>query len=154
CITFLALLAAGGLASQVWAQSSSSTLHGRILDATRAPVPGAQVKASRDGSKDSTGATSDQNGTFSLTLIPGKYAVRISKEGFADTTQTVDVTASGYDLSDITLPVASATATVTITENAGYLTPSTRSATKTITPLSDVPQSVSVITREQMKDQM
>ena len=43
---------------------------------------------------------------------------------------------------------------VTVTAPSGYVVPSTVSATKTPTPLRDVPQSVTVVTDELIKDQM
>jgi len=43
---------------------------------------------------------------------------------------------------------------VTVTESAGYLTAATSTATKTMTPLRDIPQSITVVTHELIKDQM
>ena len=43
---------------------------------------------------------------------------------------------------------------VTVTAPSGYVVPSTSSATKTPTPLRDVPQSVTVVTEELIQDQM
>jgi hypothetical protein len=152
--TLLVLLAAGGLPGQLRAQSPSSVLHGRILDPTRLPVPGAQVKAFRDSNTAAVAATSDQNGDFSFTLETGKYTLRISKEKFAEASRTVDLTSNGFDLPDIMLSVAPVSTTVEVSGNAGYVALSTVSATKTLTSLQDVPQSVTVVTRDQMRDQM
>jgi len=43
---------------------------------------------------------------------------------------------------------------VTVTEGSAYLTPITGSATKTPTPLLEVPQSITVVTRQLIRDQM
>jgi len=43
---------------------------------------------------------------------------------------------------------------VTVTENGGYSTPATATATKTLTPLQDIPQSIAIVAQEQIKDQM
>jgi len=43
---------------------------------------------------------------------------------------------------------------ITVEAPTGYQTPATSSATKTLTPLRDVPQSVTVVTRELMQDQL
>jgi catecholate siderophore receptor len=43
---------------------------------------------------------------------------------------------------------------VTVSAPAGYTVPAVSSATKTPTPLRDVPQSVTVVTKELIKDQM
>ena len=48
-------------------------------------------------------------------------------------------------------PVQSA---VTITERAGYAIAATNSATKTLTPLRDIPQSITVVSQDQIRDQM
>ena len=44
--------------------------------------------------------------------------------------------------------------TVTVTESAGYQAGAVSTATKTLTPLRDVPQSITVVPQELMKDQM
>ena len=43
---------------------------------------------------------------------------------------------------------------MTVSAPSGYLVASTASATKTLTPLRDVPQSVTVVTNELIKDQL
>src|SRR5438552_13125790 len=43
---------------------------------------------------------------------------------------------------------------VTVSEGAGYLTGSSSAATKTLTPLLDVPQSITVVTQQLIHDQM
>ena len=52
------------------------------------------------------------------------------------------------------LQVAPVGSAVTVSESAGYLVTSSSSATKTSTPLLDVPQSITVVTQDQIKDQM
>ena len=42
---------------------------------------------------------------------------------------------------------------ITVTESAGYLQDNTSTATKTLTPLRDVPQSITVVTQTQIRDQ-
>src|SRR5262249_50269467 len=68
--------------------------------------------------------------------------------------RVVDLEQSGSEPLDIVLQVAPVTGTVTVTERAGYLTEATSAATKTLTLLRDIPQSITIVPREQIKDQM
>src|SRR6478672_4042981 len=43
---------------------------------------------------------------------------------------------------------------VTVTEGSGYVTPASSAATRTLTPLLDVPQSITVVTQQLIHDQM
>ena len=54
---------------------------------------------------------------------------------------------------DTGLQVAPPIGVITVTESAGYLQANTSTATKTLTPLRDVPQSITVVTQTQIRDQ-
>src|SRR5215467_13503383 len=124
-------------------------LRGRVVDPNHAGIPGADIWASGNGLPSSTAVT-NQNGEFSLTLEPGEYQVRVLAEGFSETTETVSLMANSQPV-EIVLPVAASNAIVTITDAYGVST--INSATKTLTPLRDIPQSISVVTKEQIRDQ-
>jgi catecholate siderophore receptor len=131
----------------------ATTLHatpfrGRVIDATGAPVAGA--RASAEGVQ----ARSDSEGRFVLELAPGEHVVQVTKETFVETAQSVLVTAGGAPSSDFILEVAALQESIVVTAPSGYATPVTTSATKIATPLRDVPQSVTVVTRELMQDQL
>ena len=138
---------------QLWAQTRPS-VRGRVLDPTNAPVAGAQIRPISEGQPSGPSTKSDQNGDFSLSLDAGKYTLNISEERFADVSQSVDRRSGNLDLREIVLRVAPVSSTITVTEGAGYLIPASSSATKTLTPLSDVPQSITIVTQEQIKDQL
>src|SRR5262249_2056271 len=121
---------------------------------TRAPIAGAQIKALPEGRNSSPAVVSDQDGNFSLALEPGKYTLRISKDRFVEVSQRVELGLDGLQLEETILQLAPVSSTVTVTESPGYVTPTTASATKTPTPLADIPQSITIIAREQIKDQM
>ncbi len=125
-----------------------------MIDPARAPVAGAQITAISDGRAAASSALSDQNGGFSLPLEPGKYTLNVAKEGFVEASRIVDLPSTGSDLPDILLQVPPVRETVTVTDSAGYLAPASSTATRTLTPLRDIPQSITVVTGEQMKDQM
>jgi catecholate siderophore receptor len=137
---------------QVRAQSGG--LEGRVLDSTGAPISGAHVTAVPRGGAARSATNSTPEGRFSLVLEPGAYTVKVTKEGFTEASREVIFPAGVSSDNDITLQVAPVVGSVTVTEGAPYLTPATRSATKTLTLLRDVPQSVSVVTKELVQDQL
>ncbi len=125
----------------------------RVADATDAPIAGARATAFRDNREEET-AVSDRRGQVSLALAPGDYVVRVSREGFVDSGERVTVTAGQVYERDFVLQIASVHDVITVTAPNGYRVPSIRSATKTSTPLADVPQSVTVVSRQLMQDQL
>src|SRR5512144_261985 len=99
--TFSLVLAVATLVCQIHAQSSRSTLRGKVVDPAGAPIAGATVTAAPAGSVPNASTTSDQDGEFSLPLEPGSYAVKVVSEGFDKASQTVTITTS--DLAPITV---------------------------------------------------
>jgi len=126
-------------------------LKGKVLDPNRAAIQGADVWISKAGLPSSTAVT-DRNGEFSVALAPCEYQVRISAEGFTETTEIVNLPGNNKPI-EVLLAVGPSSATVTITDMAAYGVNSINSATKTLTPLRDIPQSISVVTKEQIRDQ-
>ena len=83
---------------------------------------------------------------------PGEYQVRVVAEGFSEVTETVNPAAlTNSPPIEIVLEVAPSSASVTITD--AYGVSAVNTATKTLTPLRDIPQSISVVTKEQIRDQ-
>jgi hypothetical protein len=81
CLALAALLVA--FSAPVSAQESAvkGTLQGTVYDATGAVVPGAKVTIT--GATGSKTGESDGEGRFQFPLlIPGKYSVRVTKDGF------------------------------------------------------------------------
>jgi catecholate siderophore receptor len=141
------------LLSQINAQSPNSSLRGKVLDPARAPIAGAKVTAVPDGPSSDSSTLSDQAGEFSLALEPGTYAVTIVAEGFEETTRTVSFTTTGSAPLTITLDIEAQHNTVTVI-GTDYQTVAVKSATKTLTPLRDIPQSITVVTQQQIRDQL
>jgi catecholate siderophore receptor len=130
-------------------------VRGRVIDANGAAVPGARVDALREGSSTLAAATvSDSGGKFALALEEGAYVVRVAVDRSAETARSLRVPASGPDIEDVVLQVTAVREAITVTAPNGYTIPSSSSATKTITPLRDVPQAVTVVTRQLMQDQL
>src|SRR5690348_4849607 len=151
----LALLLLIAFSSVATAQTTQrkTILTGKVFDPNRAAVPNADVWISSNGTAP-TSTVTDANGEFSLLLNPGEYQVRANAEGFAELTETVNLTGLETKKSiELVLSLASSNATVTITDIAAYGINTISTATKTLTPLRDIPQSISVVTKEQIRDQ-
>lgn len=129
-------------------------VRGRVLDSTRAPIAGARVAAIQGGRTSVASAVSDGNGEFEMALDPGTYSVKVAADGFVTALENVELTPGGSVSREFVLQVAGNHETVTVSESAGYRTAAVSTATKTLTLLRDVPQSITVIPQELMKDQM
>ncbi len=139
------------LSVQAGEPAVQAELRGRTLDPNRAAVVNARVVASRNGVEVASTVTNVE-GHFSLLLEPGEYLLKISAAGFEDVTQTIKSKPTNFEPLEIILQVEGYTGMVTVTDMAGYNAVNISSATRTLTPLRDVPQSVSVITRDSIKE--
>src|SRR5215213_4081337 len=146
------ILSVGVLMCQAQAQAAQGALRGRVLDPAGAPITGAEVTAFPDGRPSGFSTVSDQSGEFFLPLAAGSYRLEISVQGFEKSSQAVHVKQNGAESMEVTLQIAALHNAVTIIGSA-YQVVSTASATKTMTPLRDIPQSITVVTQEQIRDQ-
>ena len=147
----LLLISLPVLPAQAGELAVQTELRGRALDVNRAAVVGARVVAIRNGAEVISAVTNAQ-GDFSLSLEPGEYVLRISAPGFADVEQTIKSKPTNFEPLEIVLQVEGFSGTVTVTDMAAYNAMPVSSATRTLTPLRDVPQAVSVITRDSIKE--
>lgn len=131
-----------------------SSLHGRVTDPTGAPVPYARVTARLDlrGAQPTT-VLADSRGEFTIQVRPGPYTVAIAADGFAEISRRVTVTPEQEFSVEVVLSVAGFAETVQVDAPAAGRVTAVGSATKTNTPLRDVPQAVSVVTSELIADQ-
>jgi catecholate siderophore receptor len=127
-------------------------LTGRVLDQNRDAIRGAQVIVQQDDSAFPSSTTTNERGEFSLVVPRQKCRLTTVADGFATRTQTIMITAAA-DPIDIVLQVADASAVVTITDTSVYLTEAVSAAMRHPTQLRDIPQSISVVSKEQIKDQ-
>jgi catecholate siderophore receptor len=130
------------------------TLHGHVLDQSRGCIAGARVEATPQGAGTAVATTSDQAGEFTLILQPGTYTLTVTAPGFTPSSQSVRATAGASDTREFVLAVAGFQDTLTVSAPAGYEVDAVRSATKTLTPLRDVPQAITVVTKELIRDQL
>ena len=130
-------------------------LSGHVVDMTHAPVMGASVTIVGDDRPSApVVVVTDQSGTFTAPLAPGRYQVRVMVEGFRESVQDVTLRDGSTQTREFVLDVEGFKDSVTVNAPAGYTVPAISSATKTPTPLRDVPQAVTVVTKELIRDQM
>ena len=127
----------------------SPTLRGRVLDATRAPIPQARIVVEGQAR-----TLTNPQGDFVLPLPPGPVTFEVARDGFVSQTRTIQLTEKGLTLPDIQLQIVGLVGTVTVTESPGYLTAAASSATRTPTALLNLPQSIAFVTQEQIRDQL
>jgi len=132
---------------------STLSLHGHIVDESGAAVAGAVIAVAREGVAMQT-LTSDHQGEFRLSLASGRYTITVSSPGFHDSSRIVNVSQAKTESIQIMLTVAGIRESVSVTATAGYQVPAINTATKTPTPLRDVPQSVTIVTKELIRDRL
>ena len=130
-----------------------AVLRGRVLDSSRGAIVGAQVTVASEQPGSSTAAVTNQQGEFELALPPGSYVVQISASGFLESSRHLTLAADSPTNVELTLEVAGVQESVSVGAAIGYTVSEIASATKTATPLRDVPQAVSVVTSELIADQ-
>ena len=130
------------------------SLHGTVLDTSRAPVVGVRVVASPDRPGTGLTAVTDARGEFTLALGPGSYDITISAPGFVTYVQRLAATKAGSESREFVLQVEGPRETVDVSAGGGYQIQSISSATRTPTVLRDVPQAVTVVTNELIADQL
>jgi len=129
---------------------AQGSISGVVTDQQGAVVPGATISASGGGVRRE--ARSNPDGTFTLPMPPGRYELRVESRGFATHVRTLDVSAEQSSRVTITLSVAGLADAVTVV-GVGAIPTRNTTATKTDTPLIETPQSVSIITSEQIDSQ-
>jgi catecholate siderophore receptor len=152
CRLLLVVLGAGTLLCQAQV-SPSAKLQGKVFDQRRAAVVGARITLVGTGQAKALTGASDVNGEFSFNVSPGEYRLRVSSQGFAETSKQVTFKQGDSNVVEIVLEVAESSATVTVTDTAGYQPHAVTSATRTFTPLMEIPQSISVVPSTQIRDQ-
>ena len=130
------------------------TLEGRVLDTTGAVVAAAEVRAVSLEQANTLSARTNEKGEFTLLLPRGSYTVRASAPSFVDAVESVTARDDGRESRDFVLKVAPFGETVTVRAPRQYDVDAISTATKTLTPLRDVPQSVTVVTKELIQDQL
>jgi len=125
------------------------SISGTVLDSTGAAIRGATVTATQTGTGRQTTVTTNGSGDFTFpSLPPALYSVRVVAQGFAPFEES-DVALAANQSFNVSarLKVGSASETVEVegATSAVYAVPDSMSATRTNTPVIDVPQSVETV---------
>lgn len=142
-----------GLSAALLHGQARVAVQGKVLDEMQCAIAGARIVATPDGKRGEVAVVSGQTGEFVLQLEAGAYTLRVAADGFKDLSRTMVAEAGAAPL-EIVMEISEQRTTVTVSESAGYQVISTSTATKTPTALIDVPQSVTVISRELFRDQL
>ncbi len=129
-------------------------LKGTVFDQNSAVIEGAKIEAVRVGRDRGISTISNSQGKFYLPLVTGEYDLNAMAEGFSSFSKRIIVSANNNTSISVELGLAENTATVTVVASGDYMGDVTSSATKTMTSLRDVPQSISVVGRQQLNDQL
>jgi catecholate siderophore receptor len=141
--------------SLVESPSSLVTLRGVILDPTRAPVPGARITVKSERTAAGSSAISDERGAFAVKVPSGPCVLTVAAAGFQPVSQMLDASDAQLSPHEFVLAVAGLHETVTVSASAGpYDVATITSGTKTETPLRDVPQSITLVTKDLIRDQL
>ncbi len=133
--------------------AAQSTVHGRVVDPSNGAIAGAQVTVTSDRPGAAASTVTNQQGEFEMVMDAGSYTVRVSANGFVEASRRFTLGGADTGTVNATLAVASVHELVTVDAAGGYGVGAVSSATKTMTSLRDVPQSVSVISRALIADQ-
>jgi len=151
----LSLLLLVGLPLPTAAQTASpSWLSGEVTDPSGAPIAGASITVASNGRPVAGPAATDSRGGFQLMLPPGKYSLTVAADGFREVTRAITVPLSAPQQLDFAMALAGVRETVAVTATPTEPLSTIRSATKTPTPLLNVPQSVAIVPEKQIQDQL
>lgn len=125
---------------------------GKVLDPSGTPIAGATVTATVEGDGRTVSALTGATGEFTLPLDPRTYLIRVAADGFQDSLQSVAAGSAFANQLQIVLPVAPRKDVVTVTESLNYQIV-TSNSTRTPVLLRDVPQSITVVSQDLMRDQ-
>ncbi len=146
-------MAAAALLVQGETPAGLTEVRGTVLDPNGAAIVGASIKIVSATTVNSL--VTNGSGQFTISLKPGEYTLQLAAEGFAGASQKISISAGKSESLEIILhpQISTATVTVVATDAFGYRSDGIASATKTFTRLRDVPQSITVVSREQIRDQ-
>ena len=122
------------------------SLSGKVADPSGAPLVGASLALRCGNFRQDARTTGD--GTYRVTAPAGSYLIEVNAPGFDMAAETVQLTQPQQR--DFTLQTGTYSSIITVTEPGGFFAGSSTSATKTDAPLIEIPQSVSVVTQDQL----
>lgn len=138
----------------VYSQTSESCFRGTVKDAGGAVVSGAKILLKNAKGKIVDRITTDDSGEFALSCFDdGDYVLSISKDGMAEVAKNILLKDKKLAVSAIVLEAQGVSETVTVEIESEFVSSTTETATKTATPLRDVPQSIEIVNRSLLDSQ-
>jgi catecholate siderophore receptor len=135
-------------------QTSEKCFRGSVKDANGAAISGAEITLKNGKGKTVEKAKSDGAGEFALGCFDeGEYVLQISKEGMSPIEKNLSLKKGNLQISDIVLETKGVSETVTVEIEPAFVSSVSETATKTATPLRDVPQSVEIVNRQLLDSQ-
>ncbi len=124
-------------------------LSGKVVDPAGFPIPQVQVSAGAHS------VVTGTDGVFTLAVGSGWNTVKFTKPGFTDTFRRLSAPVMNNTPVVVVLQIRTLDQTILVeVRSDNYRVESTSSVTKTRVPLGDVPQSVVILAKEQVRDQM
>ena len=118
-LAVVAVVTAGSLIAPgpVGAQTMTGTIDGRVVDESKAGVPGATVTAKNAATGLVRSAVVSPAGTYRLSSLPaGRYDVSVELTGFAtQVIKDIEVLVASESTVDFTMKVATVSETITVT---------------------------------------
>lgn len=139
CLILGLLVAIAGFPALSRAQQvATATINGTVADATGAVIPGAKVTLQNIATNVERSTSTNGSGYYTLlNILPGRYTLTVSKEGFRTITQpTFDLAVNQTTSLDFTLQVGETTQKVTVEAVAGGIQTSTSELGTVITTRS------------------
>jgi outer membrane receptor protein involved in Fe transport len=127
---------------------ATAVLTGRVIDSAKSVLPGAEIILRGTAADSERTTKADAGGNFQIeNLAPGSYRLIVRNPGLAEKSQEITLT-SGQRLSlQVVLNPPQMAESIEVVEKISEI-PTT--AAKTDTPLIETPQSISIVTRDNL----
>lgn len=135
------------------AGATQATFTGRVVDPAGGAIVGAAITATPEPPGAVVTAVSDARGEFRLTLDPRVYRLTIVSSGFLTVAERLVASMTAGQARIFTMRVAGVTELIRVEAAAPERISAVSSATKSPTPLRDIPQAISVVSAALIAEQ-
>lgn len=143
-----------GQSASTFTDVDKASIEGKILSEKGHPLSGASVQLSPTSGGAPRTLKTDSDGVYRFTdLLPGTYRLEGSVKDFTPKKSIVDIAKGERKVLDLELAVEGIKTEVIVTAEEEAVPTASSTATRTATPLLDLPQSVQVISRALLEDQ-
>lgn len=146
-------LAFGWVAALADGEGAKVHVTGNVVDQDSSAIAGAHITAFLSGTGIRAETDTAGDGSFTLELVKGSYIVTVEAKGFETVSKRIEITQDHSVDQSFTMSIAAARAEVIVSDETLSALGDTSSATRTFTPLRDVPQAVTVFRKEQIREQ-